>query len=126
MSEFKVKLKQSRELSFEECQVLNKMLSTDFVGKDIIVNQLKSAKVVSYCPCGCKTVDIEVDNYLPKYEHEKTVPVQLTTYSKDGVPIIASIHISNGYVTELEILRVDSKEINEEIKLDQAAIEIVS
>ncbi len=58
MSEFKVKLKQPRELSFEEWQVLNKMLSTDFMGKDNIVNQLKSAKVVSYCPCGCKTVDI--------------------------------------------------------------------
>ncbi len=124
MSEFKVKLKQPRELSFEEWKVLNKMLSTDFVGKDIIVNQLKSAKVISYCPCGCKTVDIDVDNNLPKYEYGKTVPVQLTTYSQDGVPIIAAIHISNGYVTELEILRADSKEINEEIKLDQAVIEI--
>lgn len=124
MSEFKVKLKQPRELSFEEWQVLNKMLSINFGGKDSIVNQLKSAKVISYCPCGCKTVDIDVDNNLPKYEYGKTVPVQLTTYSQDGVPIMAAIHIRNGYVTELEILRVDSKEINEEIKLEQAVIEI--
>lgn len=124
MSEFKVKLKQPRELSFEEWQVLSKMLSTDFMGKDSIVNQLKSAKVVSYCPCGCKTVDIEVDNNLPKYEYGKTVPVQLTTYSQDGVPIMAAIHIRNGYVTELEIFRADSEQINEEIKLDQAVIEI--
>lgn len=124
MSEFKVKLKQPRELSFEEWKVLNKILSTDFVGKDIIVNQLKSAKVISYCPCGCETVDIKVINNLPKYEYGKTVPVQLTTYSQDGVPIIAAIHISNGYVTELEILRVDSEKIDEEINLDQAVIEI--
>jgi len=124
MSEFKVKPKQPRELSFEEWKVLNKILSTDFVGKDIIVNQLKSAKVISYCPCGCKTLDIKVINNLPKYEYGKTVPVQLTTYSQDGVPIIAAIHISNGYVTELEILRVDSEEIDEEINLDQAVIDI--
>ncbi len=37
---------------------------------------------------------------------------------------MAVIHISNGYVTELEILRADSEQINEEIKLDQAVIEI--
>lgn len=124
MSEFKVKLKTPRELSFEEWQVLSKILSTDFMGRDSIVNQLKSAKVISYCPCGCKTVDIEVDNSLPKYDYGKIVPVQLTTYSQDGVPILAAIHISNGYVTELEILRADSEQINEEIKLDQAVIEI--
>lgn len=125
MSEFHIKLLNPRNLSEDEWKILNKMLSINFDGKDLIYNQLKTAKVISYCPCGCKTVDIQVDDTLPKYEFNKRVPVELKTYSKDGIPIIASIHIFNGYVNELEIYRADSGKICEDIDLGNSIIEIL-
>ena len=124
MSDFKIELETPRDLSDDEWEILNKMMSVDFEGKEIIINQLKNAKVISYCPCGCKTVDIQIEGNLPKYEFKKRIPVELMTHSKDNVPIIASIHVINGYINELEIYRADSKEINEEIILDNAIIEI--
>lgn len=124
MSELKTILKEPRELSNDEWRILNKMTSEDFNDKDIILLQLKSAKVISYCPCGCKTIDVQVGHNLPKYKNNKRVPIELRTFSKDGIPIIASIHVVNGYINELEIIRADSKAIIEEIILDNAIIDI--
>lgn len=107
MSEMKTELEKPRELCADERKVLNKMLSVEFKGKSIILRQLKTAKVVSYCPCGCKTVDIQVNLNSPQYKCMKRVPVELRTLSKPGIPIIASIHVINGYVNELEIYRAD-------------------
>jgi hypothetical protein len=124
MSKLKVEFNEPRELSNGEWKILNKMLSADFQGKDIVSIQLKSAKVISYCPCGCKTIDIQVDRNLPQYEYEKRVPVELKVFSEDGVPIMASLHIANGYISELEIVRADSKAINDEIIFDNSIIEV--
>jgi hypothetical protein len=124
MQELKINLKESRELSITEWKILNKMMSVDFDGKDILLIQLKTARVISYCPCGCQTVDIQVSKNSPKYEYTKRVPVELKVFSEDKVPIIASLHVVNGYISELEIVRADSKEINEEIILDNAIIEL--
>jgi hypothetical protein len=124
VSHFKIELENPRELSDDEWKILNKMMSVDFIGKEIIIKQLNASRVVNYCPCGCKTVDIKVDINLPQYKFDKRVPVELRTFSKSGVPIIASIHVINGYVEELEIYRADSEEIDEEIILDDAIIEV--
>lgn len=123
MSEWKIEFNEPRELSDFQWKILNKMLSANFCGKDIILKQLETAKVISYCPCGCKTIDIKVENDLPKYEYEKRVPVELRTFSKEGIPIIASLHIVNGYICELEIYRVDSEAIKEDVILDNSIIE---
>ena len=124
MAELKTELKEPRELSIDEWSILNKMLSVDFEGKDIISIQLKSAKVIGYCPCGCKTIDIQVGSNLPKYEYNKRVPIELRIFSEEEVPIIASIHVVNGYINELEIIRADSKAITEKIILENAIIDI--
>lgn len=123
MTDLKTELEEPRELSSDEWRILNKMMSVDFEGKEIILEQLRFARVISYCPCGCKTIDIQIDKDVPKYQYEKRIPVELMILSKTGVPIIASIHIENGYIKELEVYRADSREINEEIILDNATIE---
>jgi hypothetical protein len=124
MSDLHIELTNPRDLSDNEWKILNKILSINFSGKDLIYKQLKTAKVISCCPCGCKTVDIQVDDTLPKYELNKRIPVELKTFSKDGIPIIASIHLVNGYINELEIYRADSGQICEDIDLDNSSIEV--
>ena len=124
MPDYIQKLNIPRKLYEDEWKILNKMLSVDFDGKDAIADQLKTAEVICYCSCGCKTIDIQVDENMPSYEYEKRVPVGLKTISTDGVPIIASIHIVNGYICELEIYRADSEKIEEDIDLDNAIIDI--
>jgi len=39
------------------------------------------------------------------------VPVEAQTLDRDGTPIIVLLHVLNGRVTELEIYRVDGREI---------------
>jgi hypothetical protein len=124
MPDLKMKLSKPRDLSSDELKILNKMLSVEFEDKDIIINQLNTAKVISYCSCGCRTIDIQVDNNLPGYDYKIRVQIELKTLSKNGIPIIASIHIVNGYICELEVYRADSKQIDEDINLDNSIIEI--
>jgi hypothetical protein len=102
MAEIKNKLSKPGNLSDNEWKILNKMLSVDFEGKDILLNQLNCAEVISYCSCGCKTIDIQVDENMPRYEYIKRIPVEIKTITSDGIPIIASLHVVNGYISELE------------------------
>lgn len=122
MNDYNKKLNLPRNLSIKELDVINKMLSVEFDGKDLICKQLETAKVISYCSCGCKTVNIQVDDNTPRYKDNKRVPVELRCVSNDGIPVIMAIHMIDGYLGELEIYRVDSKAINEDIDIKNSII----
>jgi len=98
------------------------MLAADVIDKEIIINQIKTAKVIGHCTCGCKTISIYANHNMPRYTSCVRVPVEMVINASDGVPIQFLLHIIDGYVSELEVLRVDSQPINEEIKLDDAVI----
>ncbi|WP_160680642.1 hypothetical protein [Clostridium sp. C8-1-8] len=66
-----------RELTYEEREVLDKMLSVEVEGKEIIEKQLETAEVTGYCTCGCKSINIKVSNNAPKYPYPQRVPVEI-------------------------------------------------
>lgn len=117
-----IKLTEVREFTVEEKSILNKMTSVNFQGRDIIKKQLKSAKVNGYCTCGCKSISIEVDENVEKFPSNLRVPVEMMVNGSDGIPIIFFLHITKGYVSELEIFKADSSQIDEAIDVSNASI----
>lgn len=113
-----------RDFLEEERQWLNKILSVTFEGRDIIAKQVSDAKVTGCCSCGCKSIEIKVNNMHPVYPYSKRIPVEMEVASKDGVPITFLLHVLNGYVSELEVFRADSLIIDEDINIQKAQVKI--
>ena len=51
--------------SSERDALLAVLEAADFDGRDALVAQVESARVVARCPCGCATVDLAVDADAP-------------------------------------------------------------
>ena len=111
-----------RSLSNEERQWLDKLLSFDFKGRNIINEQVDFCSVVGYCGCGCRTIDLHVDRTLPKYPFEKRIPVEMIVTPENEVPIVFYLHVVDGYINELEVFKADSSPINQEIAIDKAIV----
>lgn len=79
---------EDRLFSKEEKQWLDKMLSIDFEGRDILINQLNSAKVIGSCECGCKTIDIQTDISLQPFPYSERVPVEMRVRLRNEIPIV--------------------------------------
>ena len=114
-----------RPLNNLENKWINKLLSVDFKGKNIIQKQLENSSVIlneeysyislMFCP-NSKT-DI--------FPFNIRVPVEMRVFQGDSAPIVFLLHIINGYINELEILTADSSKIEiDSICLDKADYEI--
>lgn len=95
-----------RPLAAVELAVLVKLLGVDFPGRDALREQ--AATVM------CRQVDQEGSLELePNYQAPPAtvvgrIPVEAETEDADGVLIHVYLHVIDGYMNELEILREDS------------------
>lgn len=110
MEDLRIKLDKPRKLSAEELQWMEKLLSVDFLGRDILVEQMSQCEVISFCGCGCKTIDLAVNKELPKYPYDVRVPVEMINDELE-IPVIFALHVVKGYISELEVYRADSEAI---------------
>lgn len=86
-----------RDLSIQEREWLSQLLSVNFNGKNVLDQQLKHVQVVGHCNCGtCKSIILECNHDLPRFPSEQRVPVEMTLYDDDGVPILFLLHVING------------------------------
>lgn len=106
-----------RELANDEQTWIEKMLDIDLPNKDILIEQLKHSKVIGQCMCGCKTINIQVDHRIEKYPYGERIPVEVMSYESGQAPIMFLLHVVDGYINELEVLRADSTPITGEIHL---------
>jgi hypothetical protein len=56
---------EDRPLTAEEVRLARWMLENGEPDGRDYVSQLESARIVSCCPCGCATIDLEVEGYPP-------------------------------------------------------------
>ena len=101
-----------RSLTNIENAILGKLLKDQFPGRDQIVEQIKNAKV--------RTIDEYKDNYgsieflipqdVPVSRVDRFV-IECMSKDKDDVPIEFILHIVNGRVKELEIVKADGSPI---------------
>jgi hypothetical protein len=124
ISQHKIKLSEPREFTVLELAILEKLMSEDIKDKALLILQLKNAKVIGYCSCGCKTIDIEVLQDITKYTNSARIPVEMSVTDRDGMMILILLHVVNGYINELEITRADSQPINDDFDINDAIITV--
>ena len=82
-----------RPLSTREREILDLLLSADFVGAPELREQAATASVTGLCPCGCASFDADVDRGLtpaavqsvvPVHSFSKADPFELLLFARDG------------------------------------------
>jgi hypothetical protein len=101
-------IRPARELTEAERKILQALLGRPFPGSHALQQQLSSTRVRSECTCGCATLDLRVDApSLPLARVRTRVPVQALATDRDGMGILINLHVVDGLLSELEILRGD-------------------
>lgn len=114
-----------RDLNATEKELLEKLLEQPFHGRDEIRKQIKVSKV--------RTLEEYKDNYGSiefdvrtnlKAHVQQRVPVEGIAYDVDKVPIELLLHVVNGKVKELEIVKADGSLIKAFPFVDEFEIKI--
>jgi hypothetical protein len=101
-----------RQPSGEELELLMRMLDANFTGAEELKCQLSGILV--------RALDEESDNYgsialkvadCNPVIVEKRVPVVARAYDSDGTPVEALLHIVEGRLNELEVIKFDGTPI---------------
>lgn len=115
---------ETRELTEEEIEWLNVITSISYKGVDILRLQIKNAKVISECKCGCKSIGLKIDESCPKFEYRINVPITMASTYSDGCPVMFILHMKDGYIEEFEVLKADSQPITEPISMENVTFEV--
>jgi hypothetical protein len=97
-----------RQLSDNESQILAELLAINFLGKDALVHQVKSAVVQQLDDNGSLKFRI-LDPILASVPSR--VPVEGECEDADGIKIHFLLHVVDGVIDELEVFREDSGRI---------------
>jgi hypothetical protein len=112
----------SRSLTNQERNILEKLLEKRFPGSEEIYDQIRHASAAS-------TGDS--DNYGSIFLHTSSrskantvlnVPVEGIVRDTDGGEIVLLLHLRNGFVNELEILKSDGTEMIGTINPDEIEV----
>ncbi len=105
-----------RHLSPQEMQLLQTLLQPSFPGRNEIAQQVKHAQARStedqdnYGSIYLKT------SFPKKAQVKERVPVEGHIQDSDGVPVEVLLHVVDGYINELEIVKADGSPILQAIK----------
>jgi uncharacterized protein DUF6984 len=114
----------TRKLNHREAEIIETMLSRPFPGCDEVREQVSRASV--------RTIAEYKDNYgsiefevkaAPKAEVALRVPVEALAFDVDGVPIEFLLHVVNGVVHELEVVKADGSPIVKHPKASELTVE---
>jgi hypothetical protein len=94
-----------RSLSDLEGRLLAVLLSTDFLGRDALVEQVAAASVREIDDNG--SLEFARSDKTPA-EVVRRIPVEAELDDSDGVTIHVLLHVVDGLVKELEVYRDDS------------------
>ena len=97
-----------REMTEYEYDLIQKLLSIDFPGREALAKQIKSSVV--------RKIDNEgslefLVNGAPMAQVERRIPIEAEAKDADGVAIHALLHVVTGLVKELEIYKDDSSSV---------------
>lgn len=108
-----------QELTKQEKEWLNLLLSRDFRYKEILLQQALTVKAKREDGGSYVSVLLSPDKKKQKYPLNIRVPVEVRARQKSMAPTIFLLHLIDGYINEMEIFSADSSIINiEGISLD--------
>ena len=111
-----------RPLNAAELAVLDLLLAPDFPGVDALRRQLSHVRVVGRCPCGCATVDLDVErgSCPPAPGRGRPIPSEAEVLTDAGAPLGGIIvFLKDGYLSTLEIYSVGPEPIRIWPQLDR-------
>jgi len=102
-----------RSLKSGEEEILNRLLSVDFQGREELIRQAQSVRVSEECE-DCRSVKLVVENVPGNIATVKRrIPIEAEAVDIDGITIHILLHVVSGLMDEIEIYREDLKDITE-------------
>lgn len=101
-----------RDLTINENAILNVLFEKDFPGRDDLLRQVKQSKVKTIREYNDNwgSLEFQVDTDIIA-KTDSRVPVQAMSNDIDGIPIQLFLHVVNGKIDELEIVKADNSPI---------------
>ena len=97
-----------RKLTKTEQAILDRLLETQFSGRDEIYEQLKDCLVRTIDEEGSLEFKVDRDVRAPV---TRRVPVEARATDEDGVPVLILLHVLEGVISELEIVKMDGSPV---------------
>lgn len=96
------------KLSEREKEWLDIMMEKDFLGREILIEQLKYIEVIKESGFDFLSIKMFASQVNKLFPYDIRVPVEMICYQKKSAPIVFLLHILEGKVNELEIVTADS------------------
>lgn len=96
------------KLSEREKEWLNHIMEKDFLGREILIEQLNNIQVIKesgFDFLSIKMFALQVNKLFP---FDIRVPIEMICYQKTTAPIVFLLHIIEGKLNELEIITADA------------------
>ncbi|MDQ2630209.1 MAG: hypothetical protein M3Y75_04420 [Actinomycetota bacterium] len=113
-----------RPLSPEESATIRVLLEhEDFPGRDELLGQIPTARVVGRCGCGCATVELAVDRSPAEEALQEPIPTEATVLDEDGGGIGGMLlFVKDGCLNQLEVYSYEDEPIKSLPSLDRLSI----
>ncbi|HTU79115.1 MAG TPA: hypothetical protein VMF09_10190 [Solirubrobacteraceae bacterium] len=116
-------LDRPRDLRDGERALLSQLLAQSFNGRNEIAAQLRGAQVIAEGVGDTRTLRFAPPpGDVPPVPTALRIPVEGIADDADGVAITVLLHVVDGWVTELEVYRVDGKSIRSGEQLSLRAV----
>ena len=92
-----------------ERSLLARLLAADFPGARELRQQAATLRVVKALADG--TLDLHVDAGAPRADVPSRVPVEADYDDEDGVPVSLLLHVLDGMLAELEVVKADGSPV---------------
>lgn len=97
-------------------------MSVDFIDRDIIRRQLESAEI--HIDVGYEYIIVHFTvRDAVSWRHGAVIPVNMIAWGSDDVPHDFILHLKNGFVSELEVVRMDLEQISADVPLERLTLE---
>ena len=91
---------------------LEKILSVDFDGRDIVLEQLKLANMTLSRHYAYVDVEFHFEKDVPLLPWKRGVPISMDALQKNKAPIIFVLHVNESIITALEVCTADSSKLD--------------
>lgn len=115
----------NKDMTENEKNWLDTLLSKNFQYRKEVINQINSAKVIRKYTEYYLSLKFEIDNKEPPTEIKVRVPIELRLYKQGQVPTQFLLHFMRGYVSELEVFNADSSKITANLTFTNKDTEII-
>lgn len=112
----------NRNFSEIEIAWLKAILSVEFLGKEIILEQLDKAQVSRAYNTGYISLKLMIDRSMKRFPYQGRVPLEMRVKGKNDIPIVFLLHVVDGFVDELEIFNADSSPIDGDIRIEMKEV----